>query len=85
MIDILLRVLAGAAVAIIGAIVIDGIITKAKIKAELRKNNISAAMIDAIDDCDNIVTLEDLDGSGEIEVRGEGVAKNIHVGDMIFT
>ena len=79
-----LTVAAGIGAIIVGAIVIKGMITKAKIKAELQKKNVRAALVDAIDNCDNIVKLEDIDRGSEIEIRGDSVSRDIYVGETIY-
>lgn len=87
MLEFLLKLLAGAATvaAVVGAaIVINGMITKAKLRAELQKRRVQAALVDAIDNCENVVKLEDIYSGNEIEVRGDGVARDIHVGETIY-
>ena len=87
MIDFLLKLLAGAAVvgaAIVGAIVIKGMITKAKLREAMRDQDVAAALVDRINRCDNTVKLVDLYSNNSIEVRGDGIASDIYVGEKII-
>ena len=84
MLDLFLKIALGAAALIVGAIVISGIITKQKIKAELQRRRIRGALVDAIDNCDNVVKLEDIDSGNEIKLKGDGVSRDVRVGETIY-
>lgn len=87
MLGLALRVLlAAAAVAAVAAIVIyiSGTITRAKLEEKLRDNGIEDAIIKAIDYCDNVVTLEDMDSDKTLEVHGDDVAYDLDEGDRIY-
>ena len=71
MLGLVLRVLlAAAAVASVAAIVIyiSGTITRTKLEEKLRENDIEDAIIKAIDYCDNVITIEDMDSDKTLEM-----------------
>ena len=78
--NLLVAGLVGAAVV---GIVIYGLITKQKIREQLAQRGIRAALVNAIDTCDNLVTLTDLDNKCSIEVRGNGISNDIYENDII--
>ena len=78
--NLLVAGLVGAAVV---GIVIYGLITKQKIREQLAQRGIRAALVNAIDSCDNLVTLTDLDNKCSIEVRGNGISNDIYENDII--
>lgn len=87
MLGLALRVLlAAAAVATVAAIVIyvSGTITRSKLKEKLRENGIEDAMIKAIDWCDNVVSIEDLDSDKTLEIHGDDVDYDLDEGDRIY-
>lgn len=87
MLGFALRVLlAAAAVAAVAAIVIyiSGTITRAKLEEKLRDNDIEDAIIKAIDYCDNVVTLKDMDSDKILEIHGDDVDYSLDEGDRIY-
>ena len=78
--NLLVAGLVGAAVV---GIVIYGLITKQKIREQLAQRGIRAALVNAIDTCDNLVTLTDLNNKCSIEVRGNGISNDIYENDII--
>lgn len=87
MLGFALRVLlAAAAVATVAATVIyvSGTITRSKLKEKLRDNGIEDAMIKAIDYCDNVVTLEDMDSDKTLEIHGDDVDNELDEGYRIY-
>lgn len=82
-----LRVLlAAAAVATVAAVVVyvAGTITRSKLKDKLRENGVEDAIIKAIDYCDNVVTVEDMDSDKTIEIHGDDVSYELDEGDRIY-
>lgn len=87
MLGFALRVLlAAAAVATVAAIVIyiSGTITRSKLKEKLRDNDIKDAMIEKIDNCENVVTLKDMDSDKTLEIHGDDVDYELYEGDRIY-
>lgn len=87
MLGFALRVLlAAAAVATVAAIVIyiSGTITRSKLKEKLRENDIKDAMIEKIDNCENVVTLKDMDSDKTLEIHGDDVDYELDEGDRIY-
>lgn len=87
MLGLALRILlAAATVAAVAAIEIyvSGTITRAKLKEKLRDNGIEDAIIKAIDYCDNVVTLEDMDSDKTLEIHGDDVDYDLDEGDRIY-
>lgn len=78
--------LAAAAVAAVAAIVIviHGMIMKDKIRQKLKENNVEDAMVKAIDNCNNVVTLEELNSDRTIEIRGDSIDSGIDEYDTIY-
>lgn len=81
--DLLGWILAGLAGAAVIGLVVYGVITKQKIKEQLAQRGIRWALVNAIDTCDNIVSLTDLDSKRSIEIRGNGVSNEINENDII--
>ncbi len=87
MLGFALRVLlAAAAVATVAAVVVyvAGTITRSKLKDKLRENGVEDAIIKAIDYCDNVVTVEDMDSDKTIEIHGDDVSYELDEGDRIY-
>lgn len=87
MLGFALRVLlAAAAVATVAAIVVyvSGTITRRKLEEKLRENGIEDALIKAIDYCDNVVTIEDMDSDQTLEIHGDDVDYELDEGDRIY-
>lgn len=87
MLGFALRVLlAAAAVATVAAIVIyiSGTITRSKLKEKLRDNDIKDAMIEKIDNCENVVTLKDMDSDKTLEIHGDDMDYELDEGDRIY-
>ena len=87
MLGFALRVLlAAAAVATVAAIVVyvAGTITRSKLEEKLRENGIEDAMIKAIDYCENVVTIEDMDSNKTLEIHGDDVSYDLYEGDRIY-
>lgn len=87
MLGFALRVLlAAAAVATVAAIVVyvAGTITRSKLEEKLRENGIKDAMIKAIDYCENVVTIEDMDSDKTLEIHGDDVSYDLDEGDRIY-
>ena len=78
--------LAAAAVATVAAVVVyvAGTITRSKLKDKLRENGVEDAIIKAIDYCDNVVTVEDMDSDKTIEIHGDDVSYELDEGDRIY-
>ena len=87
MLDFALRVLlAAAVVATVVAIeiYISGTITRSKLKDKMRDNGIKDAMIEKIDNCENVVTLKDMDSDKTLEIHGDDVDYELDEGDQIY-
>ena len=87
MLGFVLRVLlAAAAVATVAAIVVyvAGTVTRSKLEEKLRENGIEDAMIKAIDYCENVVTIEDMDSDKTLEIHGDDVSYDLDEGDRIY-
>ena len=74
---------AAAAVAI-GVVIINGIITANRIKETMRNNNLKSAMISKINQCDNIITIEDMDSDEKLDIVGDGISDDIDEYDIIY-
>lgn len=87
MLGLALRVLlAAAAVATVAAVVVyvAGTITRSKLEEKLRENGVEDAIIKAIDYCDNVVTVEDMDSDKTVEIHGDDVSYELDEGDRIY-
>ena len=75
-----------ATVATVATIVIyvSGTITRSKLKEKLRDNDIEDAMIEAIDHCDNVVTVKDMDSDKTLEIHGDDVDYELDEGYRIY-
>jgi len=78
--------LAGAAIAAVAATVIyiKGKITAEKLRAELKKRNRDSAIIKAINQSNNIVTLESLFDDTTYEVHGDEISDELYEGEKIY-
>lgn len=78
--------LAAAAVVTVAAVVVyvAGTITKPELKDKLRENGIENAVIKAIDRCDNVVSVKDLDSDRTLEIHGDDVSYDLNEGDRIY-
>lgn len=79
-------ILAAAAAAIFGAVVaiaIKGVIDKRKIQNILREKNFQEAIVKAIEQSNNAVTLEELENHQTIKIRGNGISDEIYIGQHI--
>lgn len=79
----ILNVVGVTAAVIVGAIVINGIITKSKLIQKLREKGINQAVVTMADRSKNVVKLDDLFSDESIEVKGDGISSDIHVRDVI--
>lgn len=77
---ILLGLLATAVV----VVVINGIITKSRIKEEMVKQDMNRAVIEKIDTCQNKVSLKDLESGKVLEIQGDDVAYELDERDRIY-
>lgn len=83
---VLRALLAAAAVATVAAVVVyvAGPITQSKLREKLRENGIENAMIEAIDRCDNVVSVKDLNSDRKLEIHGDDVSYDLDEGDRIY-
>lgn len=51
---------------------------------KLQENGIEDALIKAIDYCDNVVTVEDMDSDQTLEIHGDDVDYELEEGDRIY-
>ena len=65
-------------------LIIYGIVDKQNIKRKLQDQGIKRAIVTAVDNCSNVVSLSDLDSNKKIEIRGESISKDIKK-DTIIT
>lgn len=65
-------------------IVVNGIITKEKIRKQLKEKGVEDAIVDKIDNCSNTVTLKDLESENTYEIRGDDIDSDIDEGDVIY-
>lgn len=77
---ILLGLLATAVV----VVVINGVITKSRIKEEMVKQDMNRAVIEKIDTCQNKVSLKDLESGKVLEIQGDDVAYELDERDRIY-
>ncbi|MBP1543418.1 MAG: hypothetical protein J6A16_04920 [Oscillospiraceae bacterium] len=79
-------ILAAAAVAAVAAIVIviHGMITPDKLRRKLKENGVKDALVKAIDECNNVISLEELESDRTIEVRGDSIDDCIEEYDTIY-
>lgn len=78
------RILLGALIAGAAVVIIKGIIDEKKLRDEMRQRNIKRALVKNIDRSSNKVKLKDLDKDEEIELKGDGISKEIHEGQRIY-
>lgn len=64
-------ILLGLAAVAVGVIIIDGIVTKNRIKEKMRERGIKDAIIIEVDNCENKIKLKDLHSSDELEIQGD--------------
>lgn len=78
--------LAAAAVATVAAIVIviHGMITEDKIRRKLKEQGVEDAFVKAIDNCNNVITLEELNSDRTIEIHGDSIDSSIDENDVIY-
>lgn len=78
--------LAAAAVATVAAIVIviHGMITEDKIRRKLKEQGVEDAFVKAIDNCNNVITLEELSTDRTIEIHGDSIDSSIDENDVIY-
>ena len=55
-----------------------------QLEEKLRENGIEDALIKAIDYCDNVVTVEDMDSDQTLEIHGDDVDYELDEGDRIY-
>ena len=79
---ILAGLLGTAAVAAI-VITINGIINKRRIEEEMRKRDVEKVIVKKVDECDNVLTLKDLDSDAVYEINGDDIADDIYEGQYI--
>lgn len=65
-------------------IYVNGIINRNKLKDALSSKNVRGAIVKQIDNCSNVVTLEDLDSDQQYEVHGDGVDYSLDNGEIIY-
>lgn len=65
-------------------IVVNGIVTKEKIRQQLKSKGVENAIVKAIDGCSNTVTVADLESDNTYEIRGDDIDDEIDVGDQIY-
>ena len=71
-------ILAGLAIMAVGVIVISGMVTKSRIKEEMRSRNFKDMMITEINNCTNTIKLEDLDSDRTIEIQGDDIDSSLY-------
>ena len=87
MLGLALRILfAAAAVTTVAAIVVyvDGKITRRKLQKKLRENGIQDGLIEAIDHCNNVVSMKDMESDKKLEIHGDDVDYDLDEGDRIY-
>lgn len=83
MIGWILAGLAAAATVSAIVIVIRGVITKNRIREKMREEGIRRMIVQKVDECSNIVKLEDLNSDKTIEIQGDGISSEIDEYDTI--
>ncbi len=73
--------LLAAAAAIV--IVVDGIIDKQKLKEAARNEGVKNAIVERANQCENCVTIKDLDSGQKYDVKGDGISDEIKAGIYI--
>lgn len=87
MLGFALRVLLAAAMVVAVAnivIYVSGTITRAKLEEKLRDNDIENALIKAIDRCDNVIMIEDIDSDKTLEIHGDDVDYELYENARIY-
>lgn len=82
--DLIGKILIGALIAGVAAVVIKGIIDERKLREEMRQRNIKRALVSNIDRSNNKVKLKDLDSDEYTEFEGEGISSDLHEGQRIY-
>lgn len=77
-------ILAGLAIMAVGVIVISGMVTKSRIKEEMRNRNFKDMMITEINKCTNTIKLEDLDSDRTIEIQGDDIDSSLYKYETIY-
>lgn len=72
--------------AAVGAIIVyvTGTINRNKIKEKMREQGVKNAIIDSINNCDNVVSLCDIENDTQYEIHGDDIDYNIDEGDVIY-
>lgn len=72
--------------AAVGAIIVyvTGTINRNKIKEKMREQGVKNAIIDSINNCDNVVSLRDIENDTQYEIHGDDIDYNIDEGDVIY-
>ena len=87
MLGLVVRALLVAAAAVVvssAVIYISGTITRVKLEEKLQENGVKDAMIDAIDRCNNVVSIKDLESDKTLEIHGDDVSYELSEGDLIY-
>ncbi len=82
--DLIGKLILGALIVGVAAVVIKGIIDERKLRDEMRQHNIKRALVKNIDRTSNKVKLKDLDKDEEIEFEGDGISNEIYEGQRIY-
>ena len=77
---------AAIAAAVVSAIVIyvSGKITQSKIQDALREKGVKSALIQKIDNCNNVVSLKDLESDQEYELHGDSIDDYLREDQRIY-
>lgn len=75
--------LLGAAAITAIIIVVSGIIDKQKIQDKMREQGVSDALVEKINNCENVVRLKDLDSDQTYEIQGDDVSYSLYEGQVI--
>ena len=73
-----------ATATVVGVIVISGLVTKAKIREQMRSKALEEMLITEINECTNTIKLEDIYSDETLEIRGDELADDLEEGDVIF-
>lgn len=76
-------ILAGIAMLAVGVIVISGMITKDRLREQLKSRNLKSAFVKSIDRCTNTVKLEDLYSDETLEIQGDDVDSELRLHQRI--
>ena len=76
-------ILLGLAACAVGVIVINGMVTKNRIREKMQEKGFTEMLVTEINECTNTVKLEDLYSDETIEIRGDELSDELEEDEWI--